>query len=238
MADSSHALKPAKLRASEAAAALVQDGMVVGLGSGTTAALVVRALGERVLKERIGFTGVPTSVATAELARSLNIPLRDLDDVESLDINIDGADEIDPEFRMIKGRGGALLREKIVASYASRRVTVITAEKRVDRLGRRAPVPVEVSPIGLRHLAARLRELGAEPKLRERPDGSPYVTDGGNKILDCYFESIDDPAGLDAALKQTVGVFETGLFIGLCDLLMVGLDDRVESFESGSRPGR
>jgi ribose 5-phosphate isomerase A len=215
-----------------AAAQLVEDGMTVGLGSGTTAALMVEALGRRVASEGLRLVGVPTSVATADLAQSLGIPLRELDDVASLDLNIDGADEIDPRFQMIKGRGGALLREKIVASAARRRVTVITADKRVEQLGRTAPVPIEVSPVGVSHLAARLEALGATSTIRLGPDGARYVTDGGNLIVDCQFTTIEDAPALDAALQQIVGVFETGLFIGLCDLLIVGHADHVEQVDS------
>ncbi len=222
----------AKRLAAKAAADLVENGMTVGLGSGTTAALVLQALGERIATEGLRFVGVPTSVATAELASAMHIPLKELDDLDTLDLNIDGADEIDPQFQMIKGRGGALLREKIVVSAAARRITVITADKRVPRLGLSAAVPIEVSPIGVRHLTARLRALGASPSVRLSADGSRYVTDGGNLIVDCQFASIEDPARLDAALQQTVGVFETGLFIGLCDLLIVGHHDRVEQVTS------
>jgi ribose 5-phosphate isomerase A len=226
---------PGKVYAAKAAAALVETGMAVGIGTGSTAALVVRALGERVAVEGLQFFGIPTSVATAELASSLKIRLRELDDVDRVDLSIDGADEIDPEFRMIKGRGGALLREKIVASFAGLRVTVITPEKRVARLGKSAAVPVEVSPVGIRHLTHRLSALGADAMIRLKPDGTPYVTDGGNMIVDCRFTGIDDPDRLDAALKQTVGVFETGLFIGLCDFLIVGHPDRVETIEASAR---
>ncbi|GAC1474404.1 MAG: ribose-5-phosphate isomerase RpiA [Isosphaeraceae bacterium] len=226
----------AKSQAAEAAASLVKDGMSVGLGSGSTAALVVRALGKRVATEGLWFVGVPTSDLTADLARSLGIPLRELDDLDFLDINLDGADEIDPRFRMIKGRGGALLREKIVASFARRRVTVVTPEKQVEQLGVLAPIPVEVSPLGTRHVEGRLRALGADTTLRRLADGTPYLTDGGNKIFDCRFPRVDDPAVLDAALHQTVGVFETGLFIGLCDLLLVGHDDHVDWLEISAPP--
>jgi ribose 5-phosphate isomerase A len=222
----------AKEGAARAAAGLVEAGMAVGLGSGTTAALVVRALGARVAEDGLQIVGVPTSVATAELAHAMNIPLRELDEVSTLDINLDGADEVDPGFRMIKGLGGALLREKIVASFARRRVTVITAEKRVARLGDTAPVPVEVTPIGTRHVEARLRDLGARTELRRKADGSPFGTDGGNRIIDCWFPPVDDPVRTAALLKQTVGVFETGLFVGLCDLLVVGHPDRVEFIEN------
>lgn len=233
MTDAQQETPSPKFRAAKAAAALVESGMVAGLGSGSTAALVIRALGERIEAEGLKIVGVPTSVATAELARDMNIPLRELDDVDTLDVSLDGADEIDPAFRMIKGRGGALLREKIVASFARWRVTVVTPEKRVAKLGVLAAVPVEV---GTRHVEGRLRDLGARTALRQRPDGSPYLTDGGNKIIDCHFAPDVDPTRIDAALKSVVGVFETGLFIGLCDLLIVGGADGVEQFESRVRP--
>ena len=209
-----------KRRAAEAAAALVQNGMAVGLGTGTTAELVIRALSERVAEEGLKFLGVPTSVETAELASQLRIPLRELDDVDVLDLNLDGADEIDPEFRMIKGRGGALLREKLVVTAARRRVTVITEEKQVARLGLNALIPVEVSPIGSRHTRKRLEALGAETTLRVQPDGDPVITDGGNHIIDCRFASPGDPTELDANLKRVVGVFETGDEVAAKDLAM------------------
>jgi len=219
---------PAKLRAAEAAAALVGDGMTVGLGSGTTASAMVRFLGERVAREGLRFVGVATSRATADIATSLGLTLRELDDVESLDLNLDGADEIDDAFRMTKGRGGALLREKLVADAARRRVAVMTADKRVVHLGQKMPIPVEVSPFGLKHVERHIQDLGASTSLRLDGDGAPYVTDGGHRILDCRFAPIDDPAALNAQLKQIVGVFETGLFIGLCDQVILGYPDRVE----------
>ena len=149
-----------KVRAALAAAALVEAGMIVGLGSGSTAALMVRRIGERVEQENLKIIAVATSVATADLARSLRIPVHELDDVAALDINLDGADEIDPHFQMIKGRGGALLREKIVATASRHRVTMITVDKRVQKLGMVMPIPIEVSPIGARHTERRLRKLG------------------------------------------------------------------------------
>src|SRR4051812_36901209 len=192
---------PAKLRAANAAANLVESGMVVGLGTGSTATLMLRRLGERVELEALKIVGVPTSVATAELARDLGIPLRELDDVPGLDLNLDGADEVDPQFRMIKGRGGALLREKIVACVAARKVTIITEDKRVDRLGANAPIPVEVSHVGLKHTERRIRQLGAETKIRRLPAGDVYLTDGGNAIIDCRFASAIDPVDLDVRLQ-------------------------------------
>ncbi|QEH33008.1 Ribose-5-phosphate isomerase A [Aquisphaera giovannonii] len=230
--------EPAKERAAREAAGLVQSGMTVGLGSGTTAAILVRRLGERMREEGLRFVGVPTSVATAELARGLGIPLRELDEVDALDINLDGADEVDPQFRMIKGRGGALLREKIVACVARRRVTVITQDKRVSRLGQKAPLPVEVSSIGLQHTERRLRAMGAVTRIRMGPPGVPFRTDGGNAIIDCTFAGRHEPEELDGLLRSVVGVFETGLFLGLCDLLVVGTDDGVEQVPSTSPRNR
>jgi ribose 5-phosphate isomerase A len=221
----------AKQRAAEAAAAQVEPGMIVGLGTGTTASAMVHHLGLRVQREALRIVGVATSEATATLARSLGIPVRDIDEVDTLDLNLDGADEIDGAFRMIKGRGGALLREKIVVSAARRRVAIITPEKRVDRLGTRMPIPVEVSPFGLRHIERQLRVLGAATAVRTTPAGQPFVTDGGHRIIDCHFGQIDDPEELDQRLDRVAGVFETGLFIGLCDLMIVGHPDRVEIIE-------
>jgi ribose 5-phosphate isomerase A len=217
-----------KEQAARAAAALIESGMVVGLGSGTTASALIRVVGERQRDEGLKILGVPTSVKTAELAHELRIPLRDIDDVAELDIAFDGADEVDPDFCMIKGRGGALLREKIVACAAARRVILVTPEKRVVQLGGSAPVPVEVSSVGPNHVEARLRKLGATTVVRGKPDGTRYLTDGGNTIIDCTFPAIGDPYELDIALQRIVGVFETGLFLGLCDLLVVGHDDRAE----------
>ena len=227
----------AKRWAARAAAQLVTGGMTVGLGSGTTATIMVEHLGERVQSEGLRFVGVATSTATGQLARSLGILLRELDDVPTLDLNLDGADEIDADFRMIKGRGGALLREKLVVDAARRRVAIVTADKLVDRLGRTMPVPVEVSPFGLRHIDQHLRDLGASTSLRNGSGGAPFVTDGGNRIIDCHFDSIDDPSALHRQLKQIVGVFETGLFLELCDLIVVGHPDRVESIERATARG-
>jgi ribose 5-phosphate isomerase A len=222
---------PEKLHAAEAAAALVASGMTVGLGSGTTAALIIRHLGGRIAGEGLRFQGVPTSRETAELAGRCGIPLIDLDDVPALDLVLDGADEVDPQFRLIKGRGGALLREKIVAAAARRRVIVVTPEKRVDRLGRSQPVPVEVSAFGLKHTEHALRNLGARTTLRTDPSGAPFQTDEGHRIIDCRFDLIADPADLERRLKAVVGVFETGLFLDLCDTLIVGRPEGAEVLE-------
>ncbi len=228
-----------KSRAASAAATLVRDGMIVGLGSGSTAAILVRCLGERIKEEGLKITAVSTSDETTRLAGSLGILVQELDSVSALDINLDGADEIDGQFRMIKGRGGALLREKIVASASNHRVTMIAADKRVERLGSHFPVPVEVSAIGVKHTERRLQTLGCSTAIRLGSDGSPYMTDGGNQIVDCRFSSIDDAESLDSRLQSIPGVLETGLFIGLCDTLIVGTETGVERMESGTlaRPG-
>jgi ribose 5-phosphate isomerase A len=225
---------PAKLNAARCAADLVQEGMAVGLGSGTTATLMIQRLGQRVTEEGLTFFGIPTSRASADLATSVGIALVELDAVETLDLDLDGADEVDGSFRMIKGRGGALLREKIVAAAARRRVFIVGENKHVDRLGLKFPVPVEVSPFGLSHTENALRALGAITQVRRGDDGhAPYVTDGGNRIIDCRFErGIDDPSGLDARLKQIPGVFETGLFLGLCDALIIGRAEGAELVEA------
>jgi ribose 5-phosphate isomerase A len=222
----------AKDRAARAGAMLIRDGMIVGLGSGSTAVLMVRHLADRIAAEGLTITGIATSAATADLARGLNIPIRELDDVDRIDISLDGADEIDPQFRMIKGRGGALLREKIVASCSAHRVTMLTPDKRVDRLGERMPIPVEVSTFGLLHTERHIRALGGATTIRRSPSGAAVLTDGGNAIIDCDFAAMDDPALLDGRLQRLPGVLDTGLFVGLCDTLIVGTGDDVEIIEN------
>jgi ribose 5-phosphate isomerase A len=203
-------------RLAVAAVDLVQPGMIVGLGTGSTASAVVDELGRRVA-EGLAFTGVVTSDRTGEQARSLDIPLVGLDDVETLDIGLDGADEIDPELNAVKGRGGALLMEKLVAIACSRFVLIASSEKSVDQLGVRLPLPVEVVRFGWKHTANRLEALGLEPRLRQASatDPSPYITDMGNYILDCGPAPIPDPSVLAALIKAVPGVVEHGLFVGI-----------------------
>lgn len=221
----------AKERAAKAGAELVETGMVVGLGSGTTSALMVGFLGERVRAAGLKITAVATSEATAQLARAAGIDVIGLDQVQRLDLSLDGADEIDGGFAMIKGLGGALLREKIVAAASLRRVTLITARKRVARLGAACPLPVEVSRFGIAHTERRLQRLGAATTIRQT-GGELVVTDGGNGIIDCKFAEIADPAALDQTIQGLPGVLETGLFVGLCDTLLVGAADSVQRFEA------
>jgi ribose 5-phosphate isomerase A len=212
----------AKEAASEAAAALVQDGMVLGLGTGTTAALLLEALARRMRDEGLRFTGVATSRQTEEAARRLGIPLADL--ATAPDLAIDGADEIElGTLALIKGLGGALLREKIVASAARRFIVIADDRKPVERLGQRAPLPVEVTIFGHEVTARRLRDHGGAPVLRRAGDGTPFLTDSANYIYDCGgFAPIADAAALEALLAGTVGVVESGLFVGLASEALIG----------------
>jgi ribose 5-phosphate isomerase A len=209
-----------KEAAGRAAAKLVRDGDVVGLGTGSTAYFAVVALGERV-KSGLKIVGIPTSVATADLARQLGIPLTTLDEHSQIDITIDGADEIDPKLNLIKGGGGALLREKVVASVTKKMVVVGDSTKIVPALGK-FPLPVEIIPFARSVIERKIAGLGATTKLRMRPDGQPFVTDNGNQILDCSFGRIADPQALALELNGTPGVVEHGLFIGVAKLALVG----------------
>lgn len=211
----------------EAALSLVRDGMVVGLGSGRTSAAFVHALGSRVAKG-LRIRGVPTSVATAKLAASLGIPLTTLDEVGSIDIDIDGADEVDSDLNLIKGLGGALVREKIVAAAARRFVVVVTPEKMVPALGARGVLPIEVIPFGLSLCIRRIGELGFEPRLRQL-DNAPFLTDNGNNILDCRILALQDPPGIERALLAIPGVVGTGLFLGMADTVLIARGDHVET---------
>lgn len=203
-----------KKAAAEAAAKLVADGMVVGLGSGTTAALFVSALARRIADERLRIVGVPTSLQTEQQARSLNIPVGTLAEQSSIDLTIDGADEVVPgSLFLIKGHGGALLREKIVASCSKRMAVVADETKIVKRLGSLVSVPVEIVPFGWEATQRKLEAAGANPSLRTNPDGKPYVTDGGHYIMNCAFGPMKDPKKVADRLDRIVGVVEHGLFL-------------------------
>lgn len=200
------------------AASLVDDGMLVGLGTGSTAAAMVDALGKRVASG-LQFTGVATSVATANQATALGIPLKELSDIDRLDLCIDGADEIDPGLNLVKGRGGALLFEKLVARRADRYVIIASDEKLVKRLGTRMALPVEIVPVGWNHTAEAIADLSMRPVLRTDADDIPYLTDGGHYIVDCAWpeKNLVDPGSLAVALKALTGVVEHGLFIEMAD---------------------
>jgi ribose 5-phosphate isomerase A len=212
-----------------AAADLVAPGMLVGLGTGSTADAVTRELGRRVGAGLV-FTAVPTSDRTEALARGLGIPLTTLDETGRLDLGIDGADEIDPSLDAIKGRGGALLREKLVALTCDDYVLVATTEKSVDQLGVRTPVPVEIVAFGWSQTAKRLASIGiaAEPRTVDDEPDRLWVTDTGGIILDCATGPIADPSRLAAAIKAVSGVVEHGLFLGIAQAaLQVDLEGHV-----------
>jgi ribose 5-phosphate isomerase A len=206
--------------AGRAAAELVVSGNIVGLGTGSTAYFAVVALGERV-RSGLKIVGIPTSNATAELARAVGIPLSTLDKNPEIDITIDGADELDPHLRLIKGGGGALLREKIIATASKRMVVVADSSKLVTALGK-FPLPVEIIPFARAVLDKKITALGASCRLRTGSDGQPFVTDEGHHILDCSFGKIADPPGLARILTDMAGVVEHGLFIGIAKLAIVG----------------
>ncbi|MGB6430841.1 MAG: ribose-5-phosphate isomerase RpiA [Candidatus Acidiferrales bacterium] len=226
-----------KLAAANAAVAQLESGMIVGLGSGSTATLAIGAMGKRVAEEGLRIIGIPTSEKSAALARRVDIPLTTLGEHPRIDVTIDGADEVEVgALNLIKGGGGDLLREKIVASASARLVIIVDETKLVDRLGRRFAVPVEVEPFGWQSTAIHLKRLRADPTLRLAPDGRTFVTDGGHYILDMAFGPIESPATLDESLNNIVGVMEHGLFIGLASQVIVGSSKGVRMlFRSGAK---
>jgi ribose 5-phosphate isomerase A len=218
-----------KQTVAEAAVKLVEDGMVLGLGTGTTAERYVAELGRRVTEERLHVVGIPTSEHTAAQARRLGIPLTTFADHTVIDLTIDGADEVElGTLSLIKGHGGALLREKIVAAASRRMVVVADTTKLVDRLGSRESVPVEVVPFGWEKTLARLAALGAKAELRSGADGTPYITDGGNYIVNCGFGAMKNAREVADAVDHIVGVVEHGIFIGFASEVLVGGADGVK----------
>ncbi len=199
---------------------MVEPRMVVGLGTGRAAAMFVHALALRI-EEGLDVRGVPTSRRTEELAKELGVPLVRLDEAGEIDIDVDGADEVDPALDLIKGHGGALLRERVVASVSRKFVILVGEEKVVERLGARASVPVEVVPFAVPVSKRRLEELGAETSLRLDASGRPFVSDNGNHILDAKFERIEDASGLERRIDSLPGVVDNGLFIGMADLVLI-----------------
>jgi ribose 5-phosphate isomerase A len=218
--------------AAETAVDLVQDGMVIGLGTGSTAAFAVEALARR-HRQGLHFLGIATSERTADQAKALGLPLTSFAEHRWIDLTIDGADEVERgTLNLIKGLGGALLREKIVAAASRRLAIVIDGSKLVDRLGASAPVPVEVVAFGLDATWADLEGLGASIRLRLSAAGDPFVTDGGNRILDCRFGPIADPARLEKRIERIVGVIESGLFVSRADLVFVADGTGVHRLDS------
>jgi len=215
-----------KRRAAERALEFIKDGSVVGLGTGSTAKFAIEGLG-RMVKKGLSITGVATSFATERLAREVGIQVVSLNEAGTIDVTMDGADEVDPAFNMIKGGGGALTREKLVALASAKRVMLVDDSKLVERLGQTRQLPVEVLSFASALSARLLENLGSVASLRGGP-GTPFVTDNGNHILDCAFGPIEDPSGLEKRIKLLPGVIESGLFVGIADVLVIAFEDRVE----------
>ena len=207
-----------KEAAARASLKYIEDGQVVGLGTGSTAAYFIKLLGEKV-KNGLRIRGIPTSDRSRELALRLGIPLTTFDECQEIAVTVDGADEVDPQLRLIKGGGGAMLREKIVASATKKLVIVADASKQVPKLGK-FPLPVEVIRFAQALVAKQIKALGADVTLRKMADGTPYITDENNHILDCCFGEIQDPDRLARELSEMPGVVEHGLFIGMASVVL------------------
>lgn len=222
----------AKKRAGLEAVKHIKDGFIVGLGSGSTSSYAIQETGKRIAQEGLRILGVPTSYQAMLLAVSCSIPLTTLNEHPQIDLTIDGADEIDKELNLIKGGGGALTREKVVAS-ASKQLVIVTDEtKIVEKLGANHPLPVEVLPFALSGVMQKINELGGKPVFRKGSGKvGPTVTDNGNFIIDAYFGPINDPEKLNLQLKLIPGVIETGLFIKMVDLIYVGKANAVQRIE-------
>ena len=216
----------AKLLAAQRAVEFVEDGMAVGLGTGTTATLFIRELAKRVAAEQLHLRCIATSDASDKLARSLGIPMTSFADTPALDLNVDGADEVGPALSLIKGGGGAQLREKIVASAARQFIVVADSTKLVAQLGS-FPLPVEVIQLALPLVERRLSDLDLHPVLRQRPDGGLYLTDENNVILDCHCGALPDPARTAAEIRAIIGVVEHGLFLNMATLALIAGDNGV-----------
>jgi len=213
----------AKKRAAIEAVKLVKDGFVLGIGAGTTVAYVVKAIGRKIKEEHIRVLAVPSSNQTFQLAKECDIPLTTLNEHPSLDLDIDGADQIDEDLNLIKGMGGALTKEKIVASASKFFVIVADETKLTDVLGRKQPLPIEVLPFALPLVSSKIKMLGGQPILKMSKDGSgPFVTDNGNYVLNVEFGVINNPSQMDRTLRSIPGVIETGLFLGMANMAYVG----------------
>ncbi|UCG70492.1 MAG: ribose-5-phosphate isomerase RpiA [Thermoplasmata archaeon] len=209
--------------AGERAIEYVKDGMVVGLGTGSTTYYAIKRLGMMV-NEGLDIIGIPTSVSSEEIALESGIKLSNLQEHPEVDVTIDGADEVDPNLDIIKGMGGALFREKIVAFASEMEVIVVDPSKMVEILGTKSPLPVEVAPFGWKNCQKSLKNLGCDPRLRMK-DESKYTTDSNNYIIDCSFEKIENPKTLESEINNIPGVIENGLFLGIADIVIMGTED-------------
>jgi ribose 5-phosphate isomerase A len=220
-----------KEAAARASLKYIRDGQIVGLGTGSTATIAISLLGERV-REGMKIRGIPSSIASRDLAIQLGIPLTTFEEVQQIDVTIDGADEFDPALNLIKGGGGAMLREKIVAFASNQLIIVTDASKQVPVLGR-FPLPVEVIEFAEPLIAKKISDLGARVVQRPDKDGKPYVTDEGHHILDCHFGKIPDPPALARTLSDMPGLVEHGLFVGMASVVVMAKSGSVEEFRRG-----
>jgi ribose 5-phosphate isomerase A len=228
-----------KQRVAEAAMSFVKSGMVVGLGTGTTADFFLVALADSIKSGKLsGIRGIPTSKQSERRALELKIPLTTLVESPLADVTIDGADEIAPNLDLIKGLGGALLREKIVAQNSKQLIIIADAGKRVDALGTKSPLPVEVATFAHECHVPFLKKLGASPSLRPAADGKTFITDNGNVIYDCRFKQIDDPRKVEAALLDRAGIVDCGLFLGMAGVALVADDQKVTELRAPSSPSQ
>lgn len=223
-----------KRQVAEAALGYVKAGMLLGLGSGSTARYFLEGVG-RLVSEGLDLKGVPTSLATAEAAKQLGVPLTSLEENPRLDLCVDGADEVDPKLNLVKGLGGALFREKIVAAASEVFLVIVDDSKLVPRLGKKVPVPVEVHPFGWRASSAALERLGAKVELR-RKDDQPYRTDNDNLIFDARFASVRSWTKLAAGIAAIPGVIAHGLFLGMADTALAGTDEGVKTLSATRTP--
>ncbi|MEM1586521.1 MAG: ribose 5-phosphate isomerase A [Candidatus Bathyarchaeia archaeon] len=224
-------VEDAKRRAAFEAVKNVKDGSVIGLGSGSTAAYAIKEIGRRVREEGLRLLGIPTSCQSFLLAVKVGIPITTLHEHPVIDLTIDGADQIDPNLNLIKGMGGALTREKIVAAASKRLIIVADERKLTDKLGRGQPVPVEVLPFAEPLVSRKIEEIGGRPFLREVKGGAPYITDNGNFILDVDFGVIENPHEVNERLKRIPGVVETGLFLGMTHTAYIGTETTVKRID-------
>lgn len=226
-------VEEAKRRAAVEAVKNIRDGFIIGLGSGSTVAYAVEEIGRRIKEEGLRVLGVPSSYQSLLLAARFGIPTTTLYEHSVIDLTIDGADQIDQNLNLIKGMGGALTREKVIAA-ASRRLIIVADERKLtDKLGKGQFLPIEVLPFAEPLVAAKIEEIGGKPFLRESKKNTPFITDNGNFILDVDFGTIDDPLSLERRLKMIPGVVETGLFIGMAQLAYIGTRTAVKKVSSG-----